>query len=90
MSKRVAKTEEQPTEAKKEEKPDVKPQKTEKPKGEKKRKQEKGVHALYKIEAEKVTRTHPTCERCGPGYFMADHNDRYTCGHCGFTRYKRA
>ena len=69
---------------------EVKPQKTEKPKREKKKRQEKGVHAMYKIEGEKVSRTRPTCERCGPGYFMADHHDRFTCGHCGFTRYKRA
>lgn len=51
-------------------------------------KPEKGVFALYKIENDKVIRLRPTCERCGPGYFMADHGDRYTCGHCGFTRYK--
>jgi small subunit ribosomal protein S27Ae len=62
--------------------------KTEK-KVEKKKKAEKGVHALYKIEGEKVTRLRPTCERCGVGYFMANHKDRYTCGHCGFTRYKQ-
>jgi small subunit ribosomal protein S27Ae len=55
-----------------------------------KKKEEKGVNALYKIEGEKVTRLRPTCERCGSGYFMAKHKDRYTCGHCGFTRYKQA
>ncbi len=54
------------------------------------KKEEKGIHAMYKIEGDKVLRQRPTCERCGPGYFMADHQDRYTCGHCGFTRYKRA
>jgi len=43
----------------------------------------------YKTEGEKLVRLLPFCERCGPGYFMADHGDRYTCGHCGFTRYKR-
>jgi small subunit ribosomal protein S27Ae len=69
-------------------KEEVKPAKVEKAKKEKKNKPEKGVRAMYKIEGEKVSRTHPTCERCGPGYFMADHKDRYTCGHCGFTRYK--
>ena len=67
-----------------------KPAKEEKPKAEKKHKEEKGAHALYKIEGDKVTRVRPTCERCGIGYFMADHHDRYTCGHCGFTRYKQA
>ena len=56
-------------------------------KGEKK--SEKGVATLYKIEGEQVTRLRPTCERCGPGYFMAKHKDRYTCGHCGFTRYRQ-
>lgn len=49
-----------------------------------------GLGSLYKVEGDKVSRIRPTCERCGPGYFMADHHDRFTCGHCGFTRYKRA
>ena len=96
MSKKVTKKEEAPkAEAKKEEpkKEEAKPQKVEKaaaPKQEKKKKEEKGIHSIYKVEGDKVTRLRPTCERCGPGYFMADHNERYTCGHCGFTRYKRA
>jgi small subunit ribosomal protein S27Ae len=79
---------EAPVEAPKEE---AKPAKVEKaPKPEKKKKEEKGVFKLYKVESDKVTRLRPTCERCGPGYFMADHGNRYTCGHCGFTTYKPA
>jgi small subunit ribosomal protein S27Ae len=92
MSKKPPKKEDAapaPAEAKTEEKKEGKPQKVEKAKKEKKKKEEKGAHALYKIEGEKVARLRPTCERCGTGYFMGDHNDRYTCGHCGFTRYKR-
>jgi small subunit ribosomal protein S27Ae len=91
MSKKVTKKEETPAEEpeKEEKREEVKPQKVEKAKPEKKKKEEKGVHALYKIEGEKVTRLRPICERCGPGYFMANHQDRYTCGHCGFTRYKQ-
>jgi small subunit ribosomal protein S27Ae len=73
---------------------EVKPEKTEKPekvaKPERKKKKEKGIFALYKTETDKVVRLRPTCERCGTGYFMADHGNRYTCGHCGFTRYKPA
>jgi small subunit ribosomal protein S27Ae len=57
-------------------------------KAEKRKKKEKGVFTLYKVEKDKIVRQRPTCERCGPGYFMADHGDRYSCGHCGFTRYK--
>jgi len=49
---------------------------------------DKGGYTLYKIENGKVESLRPVCERCGPGYFMADHGDRFTCGHCGFTRYK--
>ncbi|MEM3594036.1 MAG: 30S ribosomal protein S27ae [Candidatus Jordarchaeaceae archaeon] len=58
------------------------------PKRGKRKKEEKGIHSIYKLEKEKIVRLRPTCERCGPGYFMADHGDRYACGHCGFTRYK--
>ena len=76
-----------PVEEKKEE---VKPAKAEKPKREKKHRKEKGIHALYKVEGDKVARLRPTCERCGTGYFMGEHKDRFTCGHCGFTRYKTA
>ena len=85
MSKKV-----EPTKGSKPEeiKAETKPKKVEKAKTEKVMRQEKGAHALYKLEGEKVTRLRPTCDRCGPGYFMGDHKDRYTCGHCGFTRYK--
>jgi small subunit ribosomal protein S27Ae len=54
------------------------------------KKKEKKVFSLYKIEDDKIIRLRPTCERCGVGYFMADHGNRYTCGRCGFTRYKPA
>jgi ubiquitin-small subunit ribosomal protein S27Ae len=67
----------------------AKPQKAEKGKHEKKHREEKGVHAMYKAEGSKVTRARPICERCGAGFFMADHHNRFTCGHCGFTRYKQ-
>jgi small subunit ribosomal protein S27Ae len=63
--------------------------KAEKGKTEKSHKKQGGVKAMYKVEGEKLSRARPTCERCGPGYFMADHHSRYTCGHCGFTRYKQ-
>ncbi len=63
---------------------------TEKPAKEKKtKKRRKGVFSYYKTDEKKLERLRPFCERCGQGYFMADHSDRYTCGHCGFTRYKQ-
>ena len=85
--KEAKKPEAPPVEVPKEEaKPAPKAEKA--PKPEKKKKEEKGIFKLYKVEQDKVVRLRPTCERCGPGYFMADHGNRYTCGHCGFTRYK--
>lgn len=66
-----------------------KPVKPKKAKVEKKKKKEKSIFSYYKIEEKSLTRLRPFCERCGPGYFMADHGNRYTCGHCGFTRYKQ-
>ncbi len=53
-------------------------------------KRRRGVFSYYKVDEEGLKRLLPICERCGSGYFMADHGDRFTCGHCGFTRYKRA
>ncbi|MFQ5999371.1 MAG: 30S ribosomal protein S27ae [Candidatus Bathyarchaeia archaeon] len=61
---------------------------TEKTEMKKAKKRRKRVSSYYKIDENGIKRLLPLCERCGPGYFMADHGDRYACGHCGFTRYK--
>ncbi len=98
MSKKVEKKDdkapaakEAPKEEQKKEEPKAAAKPAAAPKAEKKpKKEQKGIFSVYKIEGDKVSRLRPTCERCGPGYFMADHHDRFTCGHCGFTRYKRA
>jgi small subunit ribosomal protein S27Ae len=87
-TKKEAPKKEEPKEVAPAEKEVAKPEKAAKP--EKKKKPDKKIHTLYKVEQDKVSRLRPTCERCGTGYFMADHGNRYTCGHCGFTKYKRA
>ncbi len=43
----------------------------------------------YKVEDGKLVRTNPFCPKCGPGVFMADHGDRYHCGRCGYTIWKK-
>jgi ubiquitin-small subunit ribosomal protein S27Ae len=85
--KKEAPKKEEPKEVAPAEKEAAKPEKTAKP--EKKKKPDKKIYTMYKVEQDKVSRLRPTCERCGTGYFMADHGNRYTCGHCGFTKYKR-
>jgi len=53
------------------------------------KKGKRGVWNYYKIEGDKLVRLLPFCDRCGPGVFMADHGDRYVCGNCGYTKYKK-
>ncbi len=77
VEKPVEKPEEKPVEKLKEKKPA------------KVKKKEKSAYTRYKVDVSGLTRLRPYCERCGPGYFMADHGNRFACGHCGFTRYKR-
>ena len=38
------------------------------------------VYKFYKVNESSVERAKRECPRCGKGIFMADHNDRYTCG----------
>jgi len=48
-----------------------------------------GVHQYYKVEGGKVVRLKKSCPRCGPGVFMAEHADRFHCGRCGYTEFKK-
>ncbi len=43
----------------------------------------------YKLEGDKLVRTHRSCPKCGPSYFLADHYDRSSCGKCGYAVFKR-
>jgi len=46
------------------------------------------VWKLYKLTETSVERLRKECPRCGHGYFMAEHKDRLTCGHCGYTSFR--
>ena len=63
-----------------------KPEKKEKPKAPKRRIQ---AYKLFKVEGDSLTRLRKECPRCGRGYFMAQHENRMTCGNCGYTVYSR-
>ena len=43
----------------------------------------------YKLEGNKLVRTHRSCPKCGPSFFLANHYDRSSCGKCGYTVFKR-
>ncbi len=44
---------------------------------------------FFKIEGDKLTRTRKHCPKCGPGVFMAEHENRVSCGKCGYTEFKK-
>jgi len=46
-------------------------------------------YVYYSKEGDKLERKRRFCPKCGVGYFLAEHKDRYTCGHCGYTEFKK-
>ena len=45
---------------------------------------------LYDVAGDSLRRTHLTCPKCGPGTFLAEHEDRRSCGRCGYSESKAA
>lgn len=44
---------------------------------------------LFKVDGTKVQRLRRACPKCGPGVFLAEHQDRASCGRCGYTEFKK-
>jgi small subunit ribosomal protein S27Ae len=44
---------------------------------------------MWKVDSDKLVRTHRSCPKCGPAVFLAEHYDRMHCGQCGYTMFKR-
>ena len=44
------------------------------------------VWKKYSISTNKLERK-KSCPRCGQGTFLAEHQNRTTCGKCGFTEF---
>lgn len=48
------------------------------------------AHNIYKVDKSgKVSTAKRSCPRCEKGTFMAEHFDRFACGRCGYTEFKR-
>jgi len=43
------------------------------------------VWKLYEVSKDKLTRKNTSCPKCGPGYNLAKHKDRISCGKCGYS-----
>jgi len=46
------------------------------------------VWTYFKVEGDRLIRLKKECPRCGPGVYMAEHKDRWSCGKCGYTEWK--
>ena len=42
----------------------------------------------YDASSGNLTRKKKFCPKCGPGYFMAEHKNRITCGKCSYVEFK--
>jgi ubiquitin-small subunit ribosomal protein S27Ae len=47
------------------------------------------IYKYYKLENNKAEKIKRECPRCGKGIFMADHKDRFSCGKCNYTEFKK-
>jgi small subunit ribosomal protein S27Ae len=55
----------------------------------KKKKKTRGISSYYKITDGALQRKLKTCPRCGPGFFLAEHYDRFACGKCGYAEFRK-
>ena len=42
-------------------------------------------HKRYIIQGDKIERKNISCPKCGPGFLLANHKLRKTCGKCGYS-----
>jgi small subunit ribosomal protein S27Ae len=60
-----------------------------KPKEAKKKELRVSKKDYFKVEGDKLTRTRKHCPKCGPGVFLGEHENRISCGKCGYTEFKK-
>jgi small subunit ribosomal protein S27Ae len=46
------------------------------------------VSKVYEVAGSSIKKKNKTCPKCGPGTFMANHKDRWTCGKCKYSECK--
>jgi len=70
--------------------PPPKAEKADKPaKKDKKSKRDGAMkRTFYVVEGGKLERKRNFCPKCGAGVFLANHKDRVSCGHCGYTEFR--
>ncbi|MBU1974926.1 MAG: 30S ribosomal protein S27ae [Nanoarchaeota archaeon] len=54
----------------------------------KSKKKHQSLAQVYKVEGGSIKRKNKSCPKCGPGTFMADHKNRWSCGKCNYMEKK--
>ncbi|MCK5560562.1 MAG: 30S ribosomal protein S27ae [Thermoplasmata archaeon] len=44
---------------------------------------------LFQVNDNRIDRKNKYCPKCGEGVFMAEHDNRRSCGKCGYTEFKK-
>ncbi|HIP66779.1 MAG TPA: 30S ribosomal protein S27ae [Candidatus Nanopusillus sp.] len=52
-------------------------------------KKSRQIWKYFKVENGGLVRLKKECPRCGSGIYMAEHKDRWSCGKCGYTEWKK-
>jgi len=58
-------------------------------KKEKGKKHPNNIYKTYKVSGDKLERSNKSCPKCGPGFAMAKHKERSTCGKCKYTEFNK-
>jgi small subunit ribosomal protein S27Ae len=45
------------------------------------------IWKIFEKKGDSVERKNKACPKCGPGFFMAKHASRWTCGKCKWTEF---
>ena len=46
-------------------------------------------YKLFSVQDKKVDNKNKYCPKCGEGIFLAEHENRRSCGKCGYTEFKK-
>jgi small subunit ribosomal protein S27Ae len=46
-------------------------------------------YKMFEISGTNVDRKNKYCPKCGEGVFMAEHENRRSCGKCGYSEFKK-
>ncbi|MBI2565085.1 30S ribosomal protein S27ae [Candidatus Woesearchaeota archaeon] len=59
------------------------------PKKQRKPKKPLTLYKRYKKLGDGIERTNKFCPKCGKGFFLAQHNNRVSCGNCAYTEFQK-